>query len=62
MPRDYKHAKRRSADNVSGVAGFVLGLAVGLTVAMAVYLYDRRPAARLAQTASAPVTKEETTS
>jgi cell division protein FtsN len=61
MPRDYKHAKRRSSDSLSGVAGFVLGLAVGLTVAMAVYLYDRRPAARLAQSTSAPLTKEEAT-
>lgn len=61
MPRDYKNAKRRSASSgLSGLAGFVVGLAIGLTVAMAVYLYDRRPAARLAQQSTAPLTKEET--
>lgn len=49
MPRDYKHAKRRSSGSgVSGIAGFVVGLALGLSVALAVYLYDRRPAARMA--------------
>lgn len=47
MPRDYKHAKR-SAGGLTGLAGFVLGLAVGLSVALGVYLFDRRPAARLA--------------
>src|SRR5688500_1109488 len=60
MARDYKHTKRRSAGSgISGVAGFVLGLALGLSVAMAVYLYDRRPSARMAQS-SAPMTREET--
>lgn len=50
MPRDYKHAKRRSSGSgVSGIAGFIVGLALGLSVALAVYLYDRRPAARVAQ-------------
>ncbi len=44
---------------MSGVAGFVVGLALGLTVAMAVYLYDRRPAARMAQQSNAPMTSEE---
>lgn len=60
MPRDYKHSKSRSgSSSMSGVAGFVVGLAIGLSVAMAVYLYDRRPAARIAQS-SAPMTNEET--
>jgi cell division protein FtsN len=59
MPRDYKHAKRRSSSSgISGIAGFVVGLALGLSVALAVYLYDRRPAARMAQQA-APITAEE---
>jgi len=41
------------------VAGFVVGLALGLSVALAVYLYDRRPAARVAQQSS-PIAAEET--
>src|SRR5262245_49124523 len=49
MARDYKNTKSRGGGGLSGVAGFVLGLGFGLAVAMAVYLYDRRPAARLAQ-------------
>lgn len=63
MARDYKNVKRRSGggSGFSGVAGFVLGLAFGLVVAMAVYLYDRRPAARVAQqqTPAAPITPDE---
>lgn len=60
MPRDYKHAKRRpSSGGMSGFAGFVVGLALGLTVAMAVYLYDRRPAARIAQQSTAPLANDE---
>ncbi len=60
MPRDYKHAKRRSGggSSFSGVAGFVLGLAIGLTVAVGVYLYDRRPSARIAQEA-APISSDD---
>jgi cell division protein FtsN len=62
MSRDYKHTKRRSGGSgFSGFAGFVLGLAFGLAVAMAVYLYDRRPAARIAQSApqSAPMSRDD---
>lgn len=57
MSRDYKNTKRRSGSSsgLSGLAGFVLGLAFGLTVAMAVYLYDRRPTARVVQQ-SGPMT------
>ena len=53
MPRDYKHTKRSSSkgSSLSGVAGFVLGLAFGLAVAVGVYLYDRRPEARVAREA-----------
>lgn len=51
MARDYKNSKRRpgGASSLSGIAGFVVGLALGLAVAVGVYLFDRRPAARLAQ-------------
>jgi cell division protein FtsN len=60
MPRDYKHTKRRpSSGGLSGIAGFVLGLAIGLAVAMGVYLYDRRPEARLAQGSAAPLAQDE---
>lgn len=64
MSRDYKHSKRRSSGSsgLSGFAGFVLGLAFGLSVAMAVYLYDRRPAARVAQQSapqSAPMSRDD---
>jgi len=62
MARDYKNVKRRSGggSGLSGVAGFVLGLAFGRAVAMAVYLYDRRPAARMAQqTPAAPIAPDE---
>lgn len=63
MARDYKNSKRRPAagGGFSGLAGFVVGLAVGLSVAVGVYLFDRRPASRLAQTQeqSAPMTRDD---
>jgi len=60
MARDYKNSKRRAgaSSDLSGVAGFVCGLALGLAVALGVYLYDRRPEARIAQQ-SAPMTRDE---
>ena len=60
MARDYKNSKSRGggASGLSGVAGFVAGLALGLAVAVGVYLFDRRPAARLAQEAP-PITRDE---
>ena len=60
MARDYKHSKRGSggSGNLSGIAGFVVGLALGLAVAVGVYLFDRRPTARLAQEAP-PMTRDE---
>jgi cell division protein FtsN len=60
VARDYKHSKRRTggSGNLSGIAGFVVGLALGLAVAVGVYLFDRRPAARLAQE-SPPMTRDE---
>ena len=62
MARDYKHSKRGAggSSSLSGVAGFVVGLALGLAVAVGVYLFDRRPAARLAQEAP-PMTREDET-
>jgi cell division protein FtsN len=57
VARDYKNSKR-GGSSLSGIAGFVLGLAMGLVVAVGVYLFDRRPAARLAQEA-APMTRDE---
>ncbi|HLS80092.1 MAG TPA: SPOR domain-containing protein [Steroidobacter sp.] len=60
MPRDYKHSRRRTGgSNLSGFAGFVAGLALGLSAALAVYLYDRRPQAQTQQQA-APMTRDET--
>jgi cell division protein FtsN len=58
VARDYKNSKRGGSASLSGIAGFVLGLAMGLVVAVGVYLFDRRPAARLAQEA-APMTRDE---
>jgi len=61
MPRDYKHAKTRGSggSKMSGIAGFIAGLAIGLAIAMGVYLFDRRPASRLAQSSAAPLAKDE---
>ena len=42
MSRDYK-ASRNRAGGLSGSAGLLLGLAIGLGVAAALYIYDRRP-------------------
>ena len=58
MARDYKNSKRGGSGSLSGIAGFVVGLALGLVVAVGVYLFDRRPAARLAQE-SPPMTRDE---
>lgn len=53
MARDYKHSRRRTGSSgLSGAAGFVAGLAMGLIVAFGVYLYDRRPAAQREQSAA----------
>jgi cell division protein FtsN len=63
VSRDYKNSKRRptGATGITGIAGFVAGLALGLTVAVGVYLFDRRPAARLAAETTAPMTRDEGT-
>jgi cell division protein FtsN len=51
MSRDYKNSKRRAggSSSWSGIAGFVVGLSLGLAVAMGVYLYDHRAKATVAQ-------------
>jgi cell division protein FtsN len=60
MPRDYKHAKRTAGGSgFSGLAGFVLGLGFGLAVAVGVYLYDRRPSARMAHQAPPLVSDDQ---
>lgn len=61
MAKDYKHSKRGAGSSgLSGMAGFVCGLALGLAVALAVYLFDRRTEARLAaQQPAAPMTRDE---
>ncbi len=46
MSRDYKNTRgRRAGAGMSGSASFLVGLAVGLGVAAAIYIYDRRPTA-----------------
>jgi cell division protein FtsN len=46
MSRDYKNTRgRRGGSGLSGSAGLLVGLAMGLGVAAAIYIYDRRPAA-----------------
>jgi cell division protein FtsN len=62
MAKDYKNSKRRSggSSGLSGMAGFVCGLALGLAVALGVYLFDRRTEARLAaQQTAAPMIRDE---
>lgn len=49
MSRDYKNARRGGSGAMTGTAGFLLGLAIGLGVAAAVFIYDRRPSATQAQ-------------
>jgi cell division protein FtsN len=60
MPRDYKNSKRRSggSSGLSGMAGFVCGLALGLAVALGIYIYDRRTEVRVAQS-SAPMSRDD---
>ncbi len=59
MPRDYKHARNKAnASSVSGWAGLLIGLVLGLTVAIAVYLHDRRSSGS-ASALSAPTSDED---
>lgn len=57
MARDYKNTKRSSGSGRE-LGGFALGLTVGLGVAVAVYVYDRRPGA-LSSTQTAPIANEQ---
>ncbi len=41
MPKDYKHSRGRGGLEMSGGAGFIAGLMLGLGVAVAVYLQGR---------------------
>lgn len=43
MPKDYKHARGRGGLELSGGAGFLAGLALGLGVAGVVYVKSRQP-------------------
>jgi cell division protein FtsN len=58
MARDYKHTKASSSGSVSASGGFVIGLLIGLVVATAIYIYDRRPGANI-NTNSAPLSNEK---
>lgn len=42
MPRDYKNHKRSDPANQRSGLGFFTGLVLGLTVALGVFIYDRR--------------------
>jgi cell division protein FtsN len=56
MPRDYKHRSRNSRQqSTPGWQWLVAGLAFGLTVALGVYLYDRRPGGVAQQHPARPV-------
>src|SRR6185295_171711 len=46
MSRDYKGRRGSAMGGLSGGAGLLLGLAIGLGVAAALYIYDRRPSAQ----------------
>jgi cell division protein FtsN len=62
MAKDYKNSRRnagRSGGSMSTLAGFIVGLALGLGVAMAVYLYDRRPSSHIVAQNAAPMTRDE---
>jgi cell division protein FtsN len=56
MSRDYKHAKRSSAQN-SGSMNFFIGLGLGLAVAVGVHLYDRQAFDKELATRAAPETQ-----
>jgi hypothetical protein len=58
MARDYKHTHPRSSGSLSASGGFVIGLLIGLTIAMAIYMYDHRPGAQVSST-TPPLTSEQ---
>jgi len=43
MPRDYKNNKRPAASRAGAGSGFVLGLMLGSSLALGIFIYDRRP-------------------
>lgn len=57
MPRDYKHRGRskRRRQEPPGWQWMLAGLALGLVVAVGVYVYDRRPGGIVAQAAVRPM-------
>ncbi|MGD9841963.1 MAG: SPOR domain-containing protein [Steroidobacteraceae bacterium] len=57
MARDYKRTRTNNSGSMSAWGGFAIGLLVGLAVATAVYLYDRRPGVELR--AGAPLSNEQ---
>jgi cell division protein FtsN len=58
MARDYKHTKSKGSSGVSAWGGFTIGLLIGLGVATAVYIYDRRPGANI-NASGAPIGNEK---
>ena len=58
MARDYKHANKHSSSGVSAWGGFTIGLLIGLTLATAIYIYDRRPGAGITVN-GAPLSNEQ---
>ena len=60
MARDYKHTHPRGNSGLSASGGFIIGLLIGLTIAVAIYMYDHRPGAQNTS-ASAPITNEKST-
>jgi len=60
MARDYKNTKTKSSGSVSAWGGFTIGLLIGLVVATAVYIYDRRPGANTVAS-NAPISNEKET-
>lgn len=61
MSRDYKRSgKSRSGGGLSGATGVILGLAVGLGIAVAVYIHDRKPEEQTGKPKPARSTPRET--
>lgn len=58
MARDYKHARTSAGAGMSAWGGFTIGLLLGLVVATAIYIYDRRPGASVASS-GAPLSNEQ---
>ena len=59
MARDYKHTHPRSSGSLSASGGFVIGLLIGLTIAIAIYMYDHRPGAQISSSSTPPLTNEQ---